>query len=153
PVGTCSRMSSPCSWRAATQRRAKPRPSGGRSRRVWRRNRRGGGRARRRRRTAGPLGGGRPHAPTRPRLPGVPWQPLGGLVGDGLVVALERREVVERISTVELRGVDEGHVHVPYIGTTLASIEQRAVPVLDRHLQRPLANVVVQRGAWHAEEE
>src|SRR5262249_55624183 len=89
----------------------------------------------------------------RQRLAVVPRQPLARLLGDGLVMALELREVVEGIATVELCGVDEGHVHVSYVGTTLTSIEERAVPVLDRHLQRPLADVVVQRGAGHAEEE
>src|SRR5690606_3743281 len=83
----------------------------------------------------------------------VPWHPLARHLGHTLLVTLERDEVVERVRTAQLRGVDQAHEQVTDSSPVLGLVEHRVLAVKDRLLQRALTDVVVERRSWHAQEQ
>jgi hypothetical protein len=57
------------------------------------------------------------------------------------------------IDIVELAGVDQAHEQVPQPSAVLGFVAQRVFPVEDRHLQGPLADIVIQGRAGLAQEQ
>jgi hypothetical protein len=66
-------------------------------------------------------------------------------------VGLEGGEVVEGIRPTPLAGVDEAHEEVARVGATFGLEEERILPVQDGLLERPFADIVVQRRSAPAE--
>ncbi len=68
-------------------------------------------------------------------------------------VPLQLGQVVERVGLVQLAGVDQAHEQVADAGAVPGLVEQGVLAVQDRLLQRPLAQVVVQRGTGLTQEQ
>ena len=83
----------------------------------------------------------------------VPRHPLPRISGDVGCVPVKSGQVFERIAAVELAGVDEAQIQVAHGRTVFGLEEQGVLAMQDRLLQSPFADVVVQRGAGHAEEQ
>ena len=83
----------------------------------------------------------------------IPGEPVGGGLGDGVVITLKLGEVVEGILVVELGGVDQGHVDVADASAALAPIEERGFSKFDGHFESTLTNVVVEWGSWETEKD
>ena len=90
------------------------------------------------------LGGGRE---VRERLAVIPGQKAFGMSRDFGGVTEQFAQVIERVDLVQFAGVDQAHKHVADASAVRGFVEQRILPMYDRLLQRPLANIVVQRRA------
>jgi hypothetical protein len=66
------------------------------------------------------------------RLVVVPGHPVGGMIRDVVVMALERDEVVEGVGAVELRGVDEAHMDVADVRAVQRLVEERVLAAMRR---------------------
>ena len=62
-------------------------------------------------------------------------------------------EVQERIGPAQLAGVDQTHEQVAYIRAAAGLEKQGVLAVQDGTLQRPFADVVVQRRTGHAQKQ
>jgi len=72
---------------------------------------------------------------------------------DLFVVTLQRRQIVDRRDTREVTRVNDAHVQVTDGGAPHGLVEERIAAVPDGHFQGAFGHVIVQRGAWHAQEE
>ena len=74
-----------------------------------------------------------------------------GVCSDLLGVALYLVEIVERVGSVDLAGVDQAHEDVTYVRAPLGAIEERVLAVNDRSFQRILRNVVERHAGFTQE--
>jgi hypothetical protein len=68
-------------------------------------------------------------------------------------VPLQLGQIVERIASVQLAGVDQAHEQVADTGAVQRSVEERVLAVQNCFLQGTLDDVVVERCAWLLEEK
>ena len=61
----------------------------------------------------------------------IPREPVYWLQLDGLGVALERPEGIERVDLVEGAGVDQAHVDVPDLRAAKGFVAQGVFPVIE----------------------
>jgi len=92
-------------------------------------------------------------AEPRQRLPVIPGHPVLRPLGELLRVLLQLGQIVEGIAGAELAGVDEAHKEVAHSGAVLGLVEQLSFAMENGLLQRPLAEVVVQRRPSHPQKE
>jgi len=68
-------------------------------------------------------------------------------------MALQRDQVIKRRHLVQFRGMDQTHEQIADLGAVQGAIKQRIVAMQDGLLERPLADVVAQRGAGYAQKQ
>lgn len=66
---------------------------------------------------------------------------------------VEFREVIEGIGPAELAGANQAHEQVAHAGAAVCLLEEGILAVQDGPFQRPRANIVVERGTRHAQEQ
>jgi hypothetical protein len=80
----------------------------------------------------------------------VPGHPRGRIKGDCGNVALQGDEVVERLDLVQFGGMDQAHEEVTDPRPIQGPIEERVLPMQDRLLENPLADVMPPAGLCRA---
>src|SRR5690606_35269321 len=91
--------------------------------------------------------------PSGERVAERPRQPCGRILSELALVLDESAEVLERVLSVHLRSEDEAHVDVADVRAAEALVEERRLAKSDRHLEKTLADVVVDRRSRNAKEE
>jgi hypothetical protein len=60
-------------------------------------------------------------------------------------------EIADGIAAIQLTGVDQAHVQITDVSTFQSLIEKTVFPVQNGFFQRPLRDIVVQRGAGNGD--
>ena len=82
----------------------------------------------------------------------IPGHPLRWVGRQLSRVTLQLGEVVERIGLTQFAGVDQTHEQVPRLGPIERAVKQSILAMQHGALQRPLADIVVERRARVAQE-
>jgi hypothetical protein len=90
----------------------------------------------------------------RPRgLLVIPRQPPFGMLSQGLGAPSRRAEIVEGVDRIEAAALNEAHEQIADSGAVLGLVIERVFAVQDRHFERPLTDIIVQRRSGLVEKQ
>jgi len=89
----------------------------------------------------------------RQRLTVIPGHPVLRPMDELLSVLLHLGQIVEGIGRAELAAVDEAYEEVAHAGTVFGLVEERSFAMKNGLLERPLADIIIQRCPSHSQKE